>query len=657
LDNENNLKVKPAAEIKTGDKVALINNFKSANEIKEIYLPKFLAGNVPIDKQNEIRIVNAEDFFKKLVNRIGEKELRKILDIKGFNNLADWYGVVPLDQVNKLIEEKFINWDEIPKTAKIRTIFNPKEWDLNIKITEDLLWILGCYAAEGYSRQSKSVSQIAFRIMDKNQMKKLAKSVGSAFGLKVSFGEDKTKITICDKMVYYLFKYCFRTGSSAYEKRVPDIVFNVSENLVKNYLSAFFDGDGTIIYGNKRKCICFYSVSRELLDGISLLGCSFGLFGRFQKTKERLPGRKILERYKELNKEPKKHILNHLVYTGKDFYAFAKILKSVSKTKNAKIKSIVFKEAKERRINNSGKILNLGKVGDIYLDFIKSVEFIRDNKNSYCFEVDWNSEEEKNVLWGEQIINARCDGDEAALMLLMDVLINFSRSFLPSHRGGTQDAPLVLNGKISAKEVDDQILDLELVNNYPLEMYEKAEKKSHSSEIKIEMVKQRIGRDEDPYVNTGFTHDCSNFNQGATCSSYKTLPTMQDKVRAQMDLCVKLRGVDQGDVARLIIDRHFMKDLKGNLRKFSQQNFRCGKCNEIYRRPPLNGKCEHCGNPKLIFTISYGSIVKYLEPALDLINNFKVPAYIQQDLELTKKYIESIFGRDTEKQESIEKWF
>jgi DNA polymerase II large subunit len=100
-----------------------------------------------------------------------------------------------------------------------------------------------------------------------------------------------------------------------------------------------------------------------------------------------------------------------------------------------------------------------------------------------------------------------------------------------------------------------------------------------------------------------------------------------------------------------------MKDLKGNLRKFSQQNFRCGKCNEIYRRPPLNGKCEHCGNPKLIFTISYGSIVKYLEPALDLINNFKVPAYIQQDLELTKKYIESIFGRDTEKQESIEKWF
>ena len=249
-----------------------------------------------------------------------------------------------------------------------------------------------------------------------------------------------------------------------------------------------------------------------------------------------------------------------------------------------------------------------------------------------------------------------CDGDEACIMLLLDVLINFSRKFLPSHRGGTQDAPLVLNGKILAREVDDQILDFELVNNYGLELYEKAERKIHSKEIKIEMVKQRIARGEDPYVNTGFTHSTTDFNMGATCSSYKTLPTMQEKVAGQMALCSKLRAVDQGDVARLIIDRHFMRDLKGNLRKFSQQSFRCSTCNEIYRRPPLNGKCEKC-NGRLIYTISYGSIVKYLEPALELTRNFNVPAYIKQDLELTKRYIESIFGKDSEKQESIEKWF
>ena len=249
-----------------------------------------------------------------------------------------------------------------------------------------------------------------------------------------------------------------------------------------------------------------------------------------------------------------------------------------------------------------------------------------------------------------------CDGDEAAVMLLMDVLLNFSRKFLPSHRGGTQDAPLVLNGKIFAREVDDQILDFELVYNYPLELYEKAEEGLHSSEVRIDMVKQRLKSGIDPYVNTGFTHDTVDFNGGCTCSSYKTLPTMKDKVHAQMQLCEKLRSVDQGDVARLIIDRHFMRDLKGNLRKFSQQNFRCSSCNTIYRRPPLQGKCTECGG-KIIFTISYGSIVKYLESATELIANYSVPAYIQQDLALTKKYIESIFGKDTEKQISMTHYF
>jgi DNA polymerase II large subunit len=247
------------------------------------------------------------------------------------------------------------------------------------------------------------------------------------------------------------------------------------------------------------------------------------------------------------------------------------------------------------------------------------------------------------------------DGDEAALMLLADVLINFSRKFLPAHRGGTQDAPLVLNGQIHAKEVDDQILDFEVVSHYPLDLYEKAEKKLHSKEIRIETVKQRLKEEKDPFVNTGFTHNTNNINGGCTCSSYKTLPTMQEKVRNQMKLCEKLRSCDQGDVARLIIDRHFMRDLKGNLRKFSQQAFRCSTCNKIYRRPPLSGKCE-CGG-RIIFTIAYGSIVKYLEPALELTRNYNVPPYIVQDLELTKKYIESIFGKDNEKQESMDKWF
>jgi DNA polymerase II large subunit len=249
-----------------------------------------------------------------------------------------------------------------------------------------------------------------------------------------------------------------------------------------------------------------------------------------------------------------------------------------------------------------------------------------------------------------------CDGDEAAAMLLLDVLLNFSRKFLPAHRGGTQDAPLVLNSRIRAGEVDDQILDFELVWDYPLELYEFAELGKHSSEMKIETVKKRLKEGKDNFVNTGFTHGTTDFNMGVVNSAYKSLPSMKDKVGKQMELCSKLRAVNASDVARLVIDRHFIRDIRGNLRKFAQQEFRCVTCNEKFRRPPMIGVCTKCGG-KILFTISEGSIVKYLEPALDLANNFDVPAYTKQGLELAKIYIQSIFGKEETKQIELKKWF
>ena len=251
-----------------------------------------------------------------------------------------------------------------------------------------------------------------------------------------------------------------------------------------------------------------------------------------------------------------------------------------------------------------------------------------------------------------------CDGDEAAIMLLLDTLINFSKQYLPAHRGGTQDSPLVLNARIRAGEVDDQILDHEMVSEYPLELYEMSEEGGHhSSELSIEMVGDRLKKGIEAFSKpAGFTHYTFDINNTINNSSYKTIPDMQEKVKAQMELIERIRAADNADVARLIIDRHFIRDLRGNLRKFSQQQFRCVSCNTKFRRPPLQGKCVKCGG-KIIFTISYGSITKYLEPAIQLAEKYEVEDYTKESLILARKYIESIFGKETEKQEALEKWF
>lgn len=253
-------------------------------------------------------------------------------------------------------------------------------------------------------------------------------------------------------------------------------------------------------------------------------------------------------------------------------------------------------------------------------------------------------------------IRRDCDGDEMAIMLLGDVLLNFSKEFLPGHRGGTQDAPLVLNAKIDAGEVDDQILDFEMVYDYPSELYKLAEQRKHSSEVKVPDVRSAMREGKDPFVNVGFTHDTKDIDGGVACSSYKLLETMSDKVRHQMELVEKIRAANTSETARLVIEKHFIKDMRGNLRKFSMQSFRCVGCNEILRRPPLSGVCPKCRG-KLIFTTHEGGIKKYLEPALDLAKKYSLSPYITQNLELTKRYIDSVFGKELDKQDQLNKWF
>jgi DNA polymerase II large subunit len=253
------------------------------------------------------------------------------------------------------------------------------------------------------------------------------------------------------------------------------------------------------------------------------------------------------------------------------------------------------------------------------------------------------------------IMRRDCDGDEAGCMLLLDTLLNFSRKYLPNTRGVTQDAPLVLTSKLIPSEVDDMVFDMDIASTYPLELYEAAEEYKNPWDVKVELLGDNLGK-EKQYEGMMFTHDSSDINEGVRVSSYKILPSMREKVLGQMEVARKIRAVDTDDVARLIIERHFIRDIKGNLRKYSQQKFRCVACNEIYRRPPLAGKCTNC-NGKLVFTIAEGSVVKYLEPAMELAEKYNLPAYLKQTLELVKNRIESVFGKDPEKQEGLNKWF
>ena len=247
-----------------------------------------------------------------------------------------------------------------------------------------------------------------------------------------------------------------------------------------------------------------------------------------------------------------------------------------------------------------------------------------------------------------------CDGDEGCLLLLLDALINFSKKYLPESRGSTMDAPLVLTYVLTPSEVDDMVFNMDLVWKYPLEFYRACRQNKMPWEVRIKQVRHVLGTPAQ-YEHMGFTHETTDINEGVLCSAYKLLPSMEEKLKGQMELAEKIRAVDATDVARLVIDKHFMKDTKGNLRKFSQQEFRCVECNEKFRRPPLSGKCSACGG-KIIFTVSEGFVIKYLELSMKLAEKYNVSVYMKQTLELLKQRVESVFGKEKERQEALGAW-
>ena len=249
-----------------------------------------------------------------------------------------------------------------------------------------------------------------------------------------------------------------------------------------------------------------------------------------------------------------------------------------------------------------------------------------------------------------------CDSDEDAVMLLLDALINFSKSYLPNTRGGSMDAPLVLSSRIDPEEIDDESHNLDIFDRFPVEFYEETYTPHKPAEVLeyIDNVEMHLGTPQQ-YEGLMFSHHTSSIHAGPTVCLYKRLPSMREKVEAQIALAENIRAVDQRGVVERVLSSHFLPDIMGNSRAFSKQKVRCPKCGAKYRRIPLTGKCSCGGN--LILSVSKGSVTKYLEISQELVNRYPVSHYLRQRLEIQEYGINSLFESDKSKQSSLDIFF
>jgi DNA polymerase II large subunit len=264
---------------------------------------------------------------------------------------------------------------------------------------------------------------------------------------------------------------------------------------------------------------------------------------------------------------------------------------------------------------------------------------------------------DRNLIYAHPIWHSAkrrdCDGDEDAIMLALDTLLNFSRIYLPAQIGGIMDAPILLIPFVNTKEVQRQAHDFDVDQTYPIEFYLKTWDKGEAGPVSsiMDVISHRLGT-EAQFEGFQYTTPVTNINIGNANSAYKEFKSMTDKLNKQLELGERIDAVDVKRVALKVLTTHLIRDIAGNLRAFSTQSFRCKSCNKKFRRLPLKGKCSFCGG-KLTLTVYQGNIEKYLVAAQQLVDKYGLPTYYTQRMVLIKEEIASMFDNKKPKQAKL----
>ncbi|NJE08390.1 DNA-directed DNA polymerase II large subunit [Thermococcus sp. M39] len=605
---------------------------KRAFEVKEgdlILVPKI---EFPEDDIDSIDLLEefSKDEFKELRERIMVRGIAEWLMKIGAEVNPDYIrrNSIPLAVLLEVLRENGLSIKDVPncyigfKRDRVRVKrFVP---------IEPLLRLIGYYLTEGYARESDSVYQISFSNGDEEVREDIKRALREAFGDGFGIYDRGEKIAVGSRVIYLLFTRVLEVGKGAKDKRIPAFVFKLPKEKVRHLLQAYFEGDGSALKTAAR--VVVYSVNKPLLEDIeTLLLSKFGIRGYYTMDKNANRGNARGRLYHiERGNEPPVSKVYALNIAGEYYDRFFEEIGFISERKNS-----VYSLHKNRNCIKDKHSTENG-----WLLKVRRIEYIKP-KEEFVFSL--NAKTYHNVIINENIVTHQCDGDEDAVMLLLDALLNFSRYYLPEKRGGKMDAPLVVTTRLDPREVDSEVHNMDIARYYPLEFYEATYELKSPKELigVVERVEDRLGKPE-MYEGLKFTHDTDDIALGPKLSKYKQLGDMEEKVRQQLALAEKIRAVNEHHVAETIINSHLIPDLRGNLRSFTRQEFRCVKCNTKYRRPPLSGKCPKCGG-KIVLTVSKGAIEKYLPTAKLLVANYDVLNYTRQRICLTEKDIKSLF--------------
>ncbi len=186
------------------------------------------------------------------------------------------HNIFPVREFIKL-DYKFSD-EELPELylktknkTKLPVIFN---------ISDEILQFFGLWLGDG-SYDNFNKNRVIISNNDKECIN-LVKKIALDLNLNISKMNDNCSLTINSTLFYNLMKYVFKFDGYSKTKRIPEFVFNLSNEQLKHFIKGYFSADGTV----KKHEVCCCSQSRNLLEEMQTLFLRLNMITRINPIKK-----------------------------------------------------------------------------------------------------------------------------------------------------------------------------------------------------------------------------------------------------------------------------------------------------------------------------------------------------------------------------------
>ncbi len=393
-------------ELKVGNKIVIPEKLPVLNESSNsINLLELL-------EEEGCRLVNYENDLNQIIKKIGYKKASVLCnasnDIYQYLRKGVQHTNLSIKHYKILAKEASHSISTTGLQIKTGT---SKTLNAEIEVCKDFCRFLGYYTSEGWTERDGSVvlsNEDGVIIRDIIDLSKKLFNITPYVRETESLGIS-TQIKLSNKVLGLMLKN-LGCGRVALEKRIPAIIFSLSEEKICEYLKGYFDGDGSqtsvLQSGNRVACS---TISEGLAKDLLYLFLQLGIVARcYEKEKKGIgkhrsyviefKQRKYVELFLEKVgfKKYKKTLINRAFSHSKQNvvnYDVAVLEKNVElkrKFRHLRGYNSCGKEYLRKVVAKAGYASDIIKnfvEGEFFLDEVKSIEEISLSKGEYVYDL------------------------------------------------------------------------------------------------------------------------------------------------------------------------------------------------------------------------------------------------------------------------------